>query len=247
MIYSNHPAAIKETERLIFLGIYLAVPLLLVYFVNEMILTIFRLNNREQAIGKAVLPPYPNWRMIDAGLYALAFILIAFQLLHWMAEFRRYEFRKLAKMTVLALIISAFFVLLFEWIQINMPVQQRDQIDLTVPFFMVLISHVWAILSFKQLIEKLGKHNKVVTGTSIFYILFAANPFIKFGLPVFLLIFISTVMSPYVFIFFSEIAMSYLVGVIAVCFSITLFRDARKISRAQLIKLTLDKLKDEEK
>ncbi|MHA1116349.1 MAG: hypothetical protein K9W45_02100 [Candidatus Heimdallarchaeum aukensis] len=233
MITGTHPSTIAEEDYFSFIGIFLSVPFFIAYFVNEMILALFRLTKYEREIGTPVTAPYPTWRMINAVIYAVAIIILALQVLSWSVTYRRYEFRKLAKRTVFAFLITAIFVIIFEYLQISMPVQPRDQSDITVPFFTLVGFHLWSFVSFKQVIEHLGKHYKTRVGDSIFYILFASYPFIKFGLPIILLIFVSLAMSPYAFILYSEITMAYLVGFISIALGVVLINDVVKIGRAQ--------------
>ncbi|MHA1869108.1 MAG: hypothetical protein ACTSVB_00410 [Candidatus Heimdallarchaeaceae archaeon] len=233
MITGTHPSTLANEDYFSFIGIFLSIPVFITYFVNEMILAVFRLTKYKREIGTAVTAPYPTWRMINAVTYAVAIIILALQVLSWSATFQRFEFKKLAKRTVLAFLITAIFVVIFEYLQISMPVQPRDQSDITVPFFTLVGFHMWSFISFKQVIKYLGKHYKARVGDSIFYVLFASYPFIKFGLPIILLIFVSLAMSPYVFILYSEITMAYLVGFIAIALGVVLIRDVVRIGRAQ--------------
>lgn len=233
MITGTHPSTLSNEDYLSFGGIFVAIPLLLAYFVNEMILSIFKFTKYQREIGTPVTAPYPTWRMIDATIYAVSLLIFALQVLSWSATFPRFEFKKITRRTVFSLLLAGIFVLIYEYLQISMPVQPRDQTDITVPFFTLVGLHLWAFLSFKQVLEYLGKHYKVKVGDSIFYIIFASYPFIKFGLPIILLIFVSLAMSPYAFILYSEITMSYLVGFAAIGFVVVLVKDVMKTGRAQ--------------
>ncbi len=246
MVYAHYPKSAFNTDKLNFTASFIAVPLIIIYFINEMILSIYRLNYHKVHIGEAEGAAYPTFRMIDAGIYAAVFIMLMFQMLRWMGELNRIEYRNVAKRAALALFVAAIFVIMFEYLQIAQPLSQTDQSDLTVPFILDFSAHAWAILSYKSIIEKIGRHYKVNTGTSIFYILFALVPIIKFGLPVFLLIFIGLIMSPGAFIFYSEITMSYIVAVIALGFGFYIIMDAKKILKAEKIEQIYDKIKKEE-
>ena len=127
-----------------------------------------------------------------------------------------------------------------------MPEESRLQSDYSVPFMLMILFHLFGIWQLKVIIARIGRMKKVETGKNIFYILFAANPAIKY-LASFIIIIAAPVLfiNPIFFMYYAELVMVYVTGVIAIGFFIFIILDARKIKIAQMLD-TLEKQKSEE-
>ena len=177
------------------------------------------------------------WRIADSVFYALMFIIIAIQVLQWRSANIGLENKKKARNAVFALLITAFALGLYEALLVlQQDLSYTHQSDLTVPFMLMIIAHFYSMNVVKNLITTIGRYKKVNTGESLFYSLFALNPAIRY-LASFIMLFMVPLLtiSPYLFIAYSEVVMTYISAVVAVGFFIVLLRDSQKVKIAQLL------------
>ncbi|MHA1224602.1 MAG: hypothetical protein ACTSP3_15370, partial [Candidatus Heimdallarchaeaceae archaeon] len=120
------------------------------------------------------------------------------------------------------LLSAGLLTALYEILLILMPEEQRLQSDYTVPFLLMIITHFVAIIYLKTLIEKIGRSKKVEVGLSLSYILFAANPAIRYLLP---FVFLIGIANPILVILYSELIMTYITAFIAIVFVVFIFID----------------------
>ena len=218
---------------LIFAGIGM-----LIYYVVEMI-------NRVLFITiEASDTMWTIWRLVDSAYLALLFVPIGIQVLSWKRQNLGLESKKKISFIFFSVIGAGFFLAVYETLT-----ELREELldyshrgDLTVPFLFMIILHIYGFLLLKNLITMIGRYKEVETGKSIFYILFAINPFVRYLLPFIILIFIQ-IGGGWATMFFaySELVMTYISAVIAVGFFIMVIKDSRKIAKGHLL-LNHDKI-----
>jgi len=224
-----YPVDYKEKAQFGFFWLYLALVGFVLYYGSEMIsYVIFFKTNKN--------PPHEHaWRLIDAGIYALSFVFISFQMVSFGVNFRNYENRVKARRTFIASLILSALIYLYEYLLVNMPIEQRKQSDYTVLFLSFLIIHYYVGINLKKLINIIGREKGVKTGTSIFYVLFALNPVIRNLMQFVLFIFVSLIINPYGYIFYANLVMTYISTAIALITVVFIILDVRKIKIAQLL------------
>ena len=227
----EYPIPKEETSFFTSFWVVLSAITSMIYYINEML-------NRAIFFSTQETPPHQKtWRTVDSGIYALAFLFLAIQMVVWGNGFTCYENRKRAKKGFIFSIITAIFIMIYEYLLLNTPVEQQKQSDYTVPFMILIFAHLIAIVAVKQIIESMGRQTKIRTGTSPFYTLFAAVLVIRYLLQFILVIFIALIMEPWVFIYYSELVMTYISAFITFIYTIVLISDVRKIHLAQRILL----------
>ena len=214
---------------------------IILYYASEMLNRIIFYTPEAEMIM-----PTRTWSMADSGIYMLALFFIAIQLAIWRGIFQSYEFKKKCRNAFIGILGAGFFTGLFEILLHLMPDEQRLQSDYSVPFMLMILFHLYGLWQFKVIVSRIGRMKKVETGKNIFYLLFAANPAIRYLASFIIIIAAPAVfISPIVFMYYSELVMVYVTGVIAIGFFIFIILDARKIKIAQMMD-SLEKQKSEE-
>ncbi len=222
-----------EYDAFNFTWIRIATFAILGYYVSEMISRIFFffLDYSDPAIRGNIFTP---WMIIDTSIYSLALIFIAIQALIWRNTSRDYETRSKARLAFIMLIITAFFTVLYDvLIILQADLQHSHRSDNTAPFIFMIIAHFYALVLIKQLITTIGRSNKTITGTSIFYTLFGLNPAIRYLLWFLFLVF--SMEYTLIFTYYSSLIMVYLASVVTIGFSVAIWRDTRKIKMEYLL------------
>ncbi|MHA1687454.1 MAG: hypothetical protein ACTSYD_13810 [Candidatus Heimdallarchaeaceae archaeon] len=232
-MYPDKEYPIPKEETSFFTSFWLVLSAITsgVYYFNEML-------NRAVFFSTQETPPHQKtWRTVDSGIYALAFLFLAIQMVVWGNQFTCYENKKRAKRGFIFSIVTAIFIMIYEYLLLNTPIEQQKQSDYTVPFMILIFAHVIAIVAVKQIIESIGRQTKIHTGVSPFYSLFAAVLVIRYLLQFIIVIFIALVIQPWVFIYYSELVMTYIAAFITFIYTVVLILDVRKIRLAQRILL----------
>ena len=177
------------------------------------------------------------WRIVDSAFLAFMFIPIGIQVLSWKRNNLGIDSKKKTNLIAFSVIGAGIFVAMYEILtELREELDYSHQGDLTVPFLFMMILHVYGFFLLKNLINMIGRYKGVTTGTGIFYILFAANPVVRYLLPFVLLIFFQLGGDwASVFFIYSELAMTYISAVIAVGFFIYVIIDSNKISVGHLM------------
>jgi len=225
VINGKYPINGIETEHFNFTLLRIASLGILAVYISEMI-------NRMIFFDPELPLPVVGWRIADSIVYATSLIILAFQCTIWVKHLEAYENRKRAKYAVFLLLSAGLLTALYEILLILMPEEQRLQSDYTVPFLLMIITHFVAIIYLKTLIEKIGRSKKVEVGLSLSYILFAANPAIRYLLP---FVFLIGIANPILVILYSELIMTYITAFIAIVFVVFIFIDTRKIQISQMV------------
>jgi len=212
---------------------------MMLYYIIEMVNRVLFIFFYEDQTGEPIFSQevMDFWRIADSIFYAFMFILIAIQVIQWRGSNIGLENKKKARNAVLALLVTAFALGLYEALLVlQQDLSYSHLSDLTVPFMLMIIVHFYGMNVVKNLITIIGRYKKVSTGESVFYTLFALNPAIRY-LASFIMLFMVPLLtiSPYLFIAYSEVVMTYISAVVAVGFFIVLLGDSRRVKRAQLL------------
>ncbi len=239
MVNDKYPVKVYGDERFSFFFMFVAVFGMMIYYLVEMINRIIFVFFWEDQTGNPIISEEAMdfWRIADSVFYALMFIVIAIQILQWRQLNIGLENKKKARNAVLALLVTAVALGLYE----ALLVLQKDlayshQSDLTVPFMLMIFAHFYGMNTVKNIITIVGRYKRVTAGENLFYSLFALNPAIRY-LASFIMLFMVPILtiSPYLFIAYSEVVMTYISSVIAIGFFVVLLGDIRRIRRAQLL------------
>jgi hypothetical protein len=229
---SKYPVQFREIEKFSFLLLKIACFGILAYYILEMLNRVIFFTTDIELDEIAVI-----WRIIDSAIYAITFIIIAIQTAMWRENLHAYENRKKARNAFFTLLLTAGFTAMYEILILEMdklPPSHRS--DLTVPFLFMIVLHYYSISQVRQIISRIGRTKKTETGRSIFYTLFALNPCIRYLVPFLLMVLTSVGGDLYfVYMFYSDLIMTYLSAAIAVGFTVMIFIDSRKIRRAYLM------------
>ena len=239
MINDKYPVRAETPSYFSFFGAKLGSLGIIIYYASEMLNRVIFYNPDAE-----FFLPSRTWSMIDSGIYVLALFIIATQVAVWRGVFQSYEYKKKARNAIVGIVGAALFTGLFEILIQLMPDEQRLQSDNTVPFLLMIMFHLYGIMQLKMIIFRIGRMNRIEIGKSILYTLFAANPAIRY-LASFIILFAAPAffISPYFFMYYAELVMVYVTGVIAIGFFVIIFLDSRKIKIAQM----MDALKQKEK
>ncbi len=229
---SKYPIKFRETENFSFLPLKIACIGILAYYILEMLNRVIFFTTDIELDEMAV-----TWRIVDSVIYAITFIIIAIQTAVWREKLHAYENRKKARNAFFTLILTALFTAMYEILVLEMDkLQPSHRSDLTVPFLFMIVLHYYSISQVRQIITRIGRTKKAETGRSIFYTFFALNPCIRYLLPFLLMVLTSVGGDLYfVYMFYSDLIMTYLSAAVAVGFTVMIFLDSRKIRRAQLM------------
>ena len=164
----------------------------------------------------------------------------------WRDQFISIEAKRKGRNAAVALFFGGIFTALYDILSVRIATLQHSrQSDLTVLFLFMIFLHFMGLNYLKQMIERMGRHKKTETGRSIFYSLFALNPVIRFLLPFLLLVFATVGGSLYfVYVYYVELVMTYISAVIAVGFTVFVFRDSRKITIAQRVQYIQEEIRE---
>lgn len=236
---NKYPVKVYGEERFSFFWIKLACFGMMLYYIIEMVNRVLFIFFYEDQTGEPIFSQevMDFWRIADSVFYAFMFILIAIQVLQWRSSNIGLENKKKARNAIFALLVTAFALGLYEALMIlQKDLSYSHQSDLTVPFMLMIVAHFYSMNIVKNLINTIGRYKKVITGESVFYSLFALNPAIRY-LASFIMLFMVPLLtiSPYLFIAYSEVVMTYISAVVAVGFFIVLWGDSKKVNRAQLL------------
>ena len=236
---SKYPVQLKEIESFSFLFLKVSCIGILAYYISEMLNRVIFFTTEFEFDEIAV-----TWRIVDTSIYAIVFLVIAVQTAVWRENLHAYENRKRARNAFFTLILTAFFTAIYEVLIILMEdLEPSHRSDLTVPFLFMILLHYYSISQVRQIITKIGRTKKTDTGRSIFYTLFALNPFIRYLLPFLLMVLTSIGGEVYfVYMFYSDLIMTYLSAAIAVGFTVLIFIDSRKIKRAYLMEIMREEI-----
>ncbi len=231
---SKYPVKFSETENFSFVPLKIACIGILAYYILEMLNRVIFFTTDIELDEIAV-----TWRIVDSVIYAIVFLIIAVQTAIWRENLHAYENRKKARNAFFTLILTALVTALYEILLLEMDkLQPSHRSDLTVPFLFMIMLHYYSISQVKQIITRIGRTKKADTGRSIFYSLFALNPCIRYLLPFLLMVLTSVGGDLYfVYMFYSDLIMTYLSAAIAVGFTVMIFIDSRKIRRAYLMEI----------
>jgi hypothetical protein len=241
LISEKYPVAVDNGSHFNFTFAILGSIGIILYYVSEMLNRIIFYTPEAEMIL-----PTRTWSMADSGIYMLALFIMAIQLAIWRGVFQSYDFKKKCRNAFIGIVGAGFFTGLFEILLHLMPEEGRLQSDYSVPFMLMILFHLYGIWQLKVVIARIGRMKKVEVGKNIFYILFAANPAIRY-LASFIIIIAAPALfiNPIFFMYYAELVMVYVTGVIAIGFFIFILLDARKIKIAQMLDL-LEKQKSEE-
>lgn len=239
MINDKYPVRAESPSYFSFFGAKLGSLGVIIYYASEMLNRVIFYNPDAE-----FFIPSRTWSMIDSGIYVLALFILATQVAVWRGIFQSYEYKKKARNAIVGIVGAALFTGLFEVLLQLMPDEQRLQSDNTVPFLLMIMFHLYGIMQLKMIIHRIGRMNRIEIGKSILYTLFASNPAIRY-LASFIILFAAPAffISPYFFMYYAELVMIYVTGVIAIGFFVVIYLDSRKIKIAQL----MDALKQQEK
>ena len=225
MINNKYPVKLASDLRFSFFGIILGSLGVIIYYVSEMLNRVIFYNPEAE-----MFIPAQTWSMIDSGIYVIALFILATQIAVWRGTFQSYEYKKKARNTFVGIIGAAIFTGLFEVLLQLMPEEQRLQADYTVPFLLMILFHLYGIQQMKAIIRRIGRMNRLEIGKSILYTFFAANPAIRY-LASFIILFAAPAffINPYYYMYYAELVMIYVTGVIAIGFFIITIIDSRKV------------------
>lgn len=244
MMKNEYPVKYRESAYFSFFWSKVACVGFLLYYVNEMIIRIIYFSPSME------FPDYINtWETINTIGLAFVFLLFSFQAVSWRENFLAIENKTKSRNAFFALILSGLFVAIYQILVLNTPIQQKDQSDYTIPFLLMIMTHFWGIRLIKQIMNVIGRIKKVTTGKSIFYTIFALNPAIRYLAQFLLFVFTSlAAINPYLFIFYSELVMTYIASVITIIFIIYFLKDINMIKKGQqleVLELELSKIAKE--
>jgi hypothetical protein len=239
MVNDKYPVKVYGEERFSFFFMFIAVFGMMLYYVVEMINRIIFVFYYEDQTGNPVISEEAMdfWRIADSVFYAVMFIIIAIQVLQWRQLNIGLENKKKARNAVFALLITAVSLGLYEALLVlQKDLNYSHQSDLTVPFLLMIMTHFYGMNAVKNIITIVGRYKKVKAGENIFYSLFALNPAIRY-LASFIMLFMVPILtiSPFLFMAYSEVIMTYISSVVAIGFFIVLLGDIFRIRRAQLM------------
>lgn len=245
MMKSDYPVKHRESAYFSFFWSKVACVGFLLYYVNEMIIRIIYFSPSME------FPDYiMTWETITSIGLAFVFLVFSFQAVSWRENFQAMENKMKCRNAFFALILSGLFVAIYQILVLYTPIQQKDQSDYTIPFLIMIMTHFWGIRLIKQIMNVIGRIKKVTTGKSIFYTLFAFNPAIRYLAQFLLFVFTSlAAINPYLFVFYSELVMTYISSVITIIFIIFFLNDIRKIKISQqleVLELELNQITKEE-
>ncbi|MHA1199720.1 MAG: zinc ribbon domain-containing protein [Candidatus Heimdallarchaeaceae archaeon] len=220
------------TDRFSFFWLKLAGFGMILYYIAEMVNRVLYL-----ALEEAPEQMWRIWRIVDSAFLTLMFVPIGIQVLNWKKNNLGFESKKKINRIFISVISAGVFVTMYEILvelRAELPYSHRG--DLTVPFLLMIILHVYGFMLLKNTINMIGRYKEVKTGTSIFYILFAVNPFVRYLLPFIILIFAQLGGSwAIIFFIYSELVMTYISAVIAIGFFIFIWKDSDKIDVGHLL------------
>ncbi len=239
MVDDKYPVKAYGEERFSFFFMFIAVFGMMIYYLTEMINRIIFVFYYEDQTGNPIISEKAMdfWRIADSVFYAAMFIVIAIQVLQWRQYNIGLENKKKARNAVFALIITAISLGLYEALLVlQKDLNYSHQSDFTVPFMLMIFTHFYGMNAVKNVITVIGRYKRVKAGENLFYSLFALNPAIRY-LASFIMLFMVPLLtiSPYLFMAYSEVIMTYISSVVAVGFFIILLGDIRRIKRAQFM------------
>ncbi len=241
MISDKYPVEVEKDTFFNFAFLIIGGFGIILYYASEMLNRVIFYNPEAEFIM-----PTRTWSMIDSGIYMLALFILAIQLAIWRGVFQSYEYKKKCRNAFVGIIGAALFTGLFEVLLQLMPDEQRLQSDYSVPFMLMILFHLYGILQLKLIILRIGRMRRIDSGKAVFYVLFATNPAIRY-LASFIILFAAPAffINPYLYMYYAELIMVYITGVIAIGFFVFILLDARKIKLAQMMD-TLEKQKEKE-
>ena len=239
MVNDKYPVKVYGEERFSFFLMFVAVFGMMIYYLTEMVNRIIFVFYYEDQTGDPLISEQAMdfWRIADSVFYAVMFIIIAIQILQWRQYNIGLENKKKARNAVFALIITAVSLGLYEALLVlQKDLNYSHQSDLTVPFMLMIITHFYGMNAVKNILTMIGRYKRVKVGENLFYSLFALNPAIRY-LASFIMLFMVPLLtiSPFLFMAYSEVVMTYISAVVAIGFFIILLGDIRRIRRAQLM------------
>ncbi len=206
---------------------------MMLYYIAEMV-------NRILFIALEDSPEqmWITWRIVDSSYLILMFVLMGLQVMSWRRNNIGVENKKKTNYAFFSVILAGVFVALYEILTMlrELLLNYSSQGDLTVPFMLMIMLHIFGFILVKNLITIIGRYKGVKTGGSIFYTLFAINPVVRYLLPfIFLILLQLTGGWASMFFIYSELVMTYISAVIAVGFFIFIWKDSRKIKIGHLL------------
>ncbi len=231
--FISNPDKNGEYTAFNFTWIKIATLAILGYYISEMTSIIFNIFLYDDStITKDI---FSSWMIIDTVLYSLALIFLAIQVLIWRNTSSDYETRSKSRLAFIMLILTAFFATLYD-VQgiLQADLQYSHQSDNVAPFIFMFITHFYSFMLIKQLVTSIGRSKSTRAGTSIFYSLFGLNPAIRNLLWFVILVFSMEYVT--IFTFYGELVMVYLSAVVAVGFTVAIWKDARRIRIGYLLK-----------
>ena len=225
MMKNEYPVKYRESAYFSFFWSKVACVGFLLYYSNEMIIRIIYFSPSME------FPDYiKTWETINTVGLALVFLVFSFQAVSWRENFLAIENKTKSRNAFFALVLSGSFIAIYQFLVLSMPLQQSYQSDYTIPFLLMILTHFWGIRLVRHIMHVIGRMKKVTTGKSIFYTIFALNPAIRYLAQFLLFVFTSLAsINPYLFIFYSELIMTYIASVITIVFIIFFLKDIRKI------------------
>ncbi|MCE7741863.1 MAG: zinc ribbon domain-containing protein [Candidatus Heimdallarchaeota archaeon] len=228
----KYPTNNFGTDKFSFFWLKLAGFGMMIYYISEMVNRVLFLT-----LEIPTAPMWRIWRIVDSAYLTLMFVPIGLQVLSWKRNNLGMESRKKINRIFISIIGAGVFVTMYEILtELRAELNYSHQGDLTVPFLLMIMLHVYGFVLLKNLINMIGRYKEVSTGTSIFYLLFAVNPFVRYLLPFIILIFAQLGGSwAIIFFIYSELVMTYISAVIAIGFFIYIWKDSSKIDRGHLL------------
>jgi len=248
MSVKEYPQNARRTEHFTHLPLKIGCIVILFYYLSETLnRIIFFSPNLELPIIEEIISD--NWRIGSSAIYAVALLILAIQTIIWRDQFISIEAKRMGRNAFIALFFGGVFTALYDILSVKIStLQYSRQSDLTVLFLFMIFLHFMGLNYLKQMIERMGRHKKTETGRSIFYLLFALNPVIRFLLPFLLLVFATIGGNVYfLYVYYVELVMTYISAVIAIGFTFFSFRDARRIKLAQRMQYLQLEIQEAEK
>ncbi|MHA1419372.1 MAG: hypothetical protein ACTSPO_10670 [Candidatus Heimdallarchaeaceae archaeon] len=210
-----------------FTWVKIATLVIIGYYVSEMIAIITYL----ALVGNSVAnlqSQFATWLIIDTSFYSLALVFIAIQALIWRNTSTDYDTRSKSRLAFIMLIITAFLTPLYEVLLIlQSELDYSHQSDNATLIIFMIIAHFYSLLLVKQIITSIGRSKSAEAGGSVFYTLFGLKPAITNILWIVPLVFSMEYSN--IFTAYAELIMVYLTGVLAIGFTIAIWKDARMI------------------
>ncbi len=205
---------------------------MMLYYLSEMVNRVLFI-----ALEESSEMMWRIWRIVDSAYLTIMFVPIGLQVLNWRRNNLGIESKKKTNMIFFSVIGAGVFVAMYEVLtELRSELDYSHQGDLSVPFLLMMMLHIYGFMLLKNLINMIGRYKGVTTGTSIFYTFFAFNPVVRYLLPFIILIFAQLGGAwATVFFVYSELVMTYISAVIAIGFFIFVIKDANKISIGHLM------------